>query len=123
VSDLTDANARLNAAFARIVDSDPTLREFFANMGPSKLRFPNGLRYRYFHAAQAPKFRQWWCCWSTTKNANGKFVSWVYEWRGREGNITRECEHRRRSAAKARALRLRVARDEVVRAAHPVVQP
>lgn len=95
--------------------SDPTIAAMLSDLTPKRRRFPDGFRYRYYAAASRPRFRLWWCCWTTTRNENGKFVSFVYEWRGREAGVTREREHRKRNAAKARAGRLCASRTAEVR--------
>ena len=53
---------------------------------------------------------------STTRTANGKFVSFVMEWRGDEGRTTRLREHAKSEGAKARALELSRRRKEATNA-------
>lgn len=118
--DPVEQNARLNAAFARMFESSPELRKLVDGLTPKSRTFPQGFRYRYYRAKKRGRAREWWCCWSTTRNENGRFVSWVYEWRGREGRITRLVEHRRRSAARARANRLHSSRFQKA-PSHPTV--
>jgi hypothetical protein len=107
-----DVTALMNSLWASIVESNT----------PKHRKFPKGFRYRYYGAAKRGRHRLWLCCWTTTRNENGKFVSFVYEVKGKRYMVTREVEHRRRNAAKARALRLSQSRTATVRAAVPVVQ-
>ena len=72
---------------------------------PNKLRFPNGLRYRYWKTKIKYRCEKWFC-YSTTRNRNGKFVSWVYIWKGNVAEPKKVVEHRRRKDAKKRAYKL-----------------
>ena len=71
-----------------------------------KFKFPGGLSYRYFSPGKKSGFRLWWCTWTTTKNENNKFLSFVYEWRGKRATPVKVREHKKRTDAKARALKL-----------------
>lgn len=74
---------------------------------PAKFKFPDGLRYLYYGKFEL--FTGIWAfCYSTTRNQNGKFVSWVYmpivgkkQWKA-----DKMLEHRLMKDAKARALRM-----------------
>ncbi len=73
---------------------------------PRAQQFPGGFRWRYWRAPKKGRKRAWDCAYSTTRNANGKFVSWVIDWRGGVGHTAQRREHTKRKDAKARALRL-----------------
>lgn len=73
---------------------------------PDKIRFPNGKKWHYFQAKKEKGFREWWCCWSITRNANNKYISWIYEWKGKRGCVTKVVEHRRKKDAKERARKI-----------------
>jgi hypothetical protein len=94
----------------KIVEANPEVVALFARMSyetaSPKMRFPNGLRYRYFRASVEGRSRTWDCSWSTTANANYRYLSWIHELRGNVWAVTRVCEHRKRKDAKARALNL-----------------
>ncbi len=75
-------------------------------MAPAAQQFPQGFRWRYWNVPKRGRKREWDCAYSTTKNANGKYVSWVIDWKGDVGERTRLQEHTKRKAAKARAFRL-----------------
>lgn len=73
-----------------------------------KLYFPGGLKYKYWKRfKRKPHYREWLFCYSSTKNANGKYVSWIYwpitkdEW-----NTKRAMEHKRKKDAINRAYKL-----------------
>jgi len=76
---------------------------------PAIRKFPKGLRYRYYSS-----FDFWgrkvMFCWSTTRNVNDKFLSWVYLPKGtkkrRHWDFTRMRELRSRAGSKRRAARL-----------------
>jgi hypothetical protein len=72
----------------------------------AKILFPHGLRYHYFQSVHRRMF--WDFSWSTTKNMNGKFVSWIERPKGGRHTWRRAVEHKRRKDAKARAWRLMV---------------
>lgn len=91
------------------------LRKLMYEAAPKKHKFPRGFRWLGFRVPQQPRFREWLCCWTTTPNENGKFLSFVYERRGDRSMATREREHRRRNAAKARALKLYAQRSRHIR--------
>jgi hypothetical protein len=77
----------------------------------SKLKFPEGLRWCFFSIVRGKK--KYLFCWSSVRNENGKFVSWLYQpkrdrvdksrW---TWEIKRVAEHKRRNRAKARARKL-----------------
>ena len=96
--------------FAKIVNDSPTLSALMADItyksSPPKMQFPNGLNYRYFEVPKKGRRRAWECCWSTTRNANGRYLSWVFEKRKAGWVPVKLCEHRKRRDAKARAIRL-----------------
>ncbi len=76
---------------------------------PPSRQFPKGLRYRYFRAAKRGRSREWWCAWTTTRNANGKFASYVMEWTSDDtGRTVKFREHAKRKDAKARATELKL---------------
>jgi len=82
----------------------------------NKRKFPNGFKWHYAVASRESGQRDYWYCWSTTKNANGKFISWVYAWKGkanhRVAEFNRIREHRRKNKAKERAYKLMNQREE-----------
>lgn len=45
--------------------------------------------------------------WSTERNSNGKFLSWVWQPRGEGWDRTKTVSHSKRKLAKGRALRMR----------------
>lgn len=101
----------VNKLFQSIMDSDPALQDMAFELSyrsaPAKFRFPEGLRWCYFG-----KFKMftgvWAFCWSTTRNQNKKFVSWVYQpvVGKKQWKIAKVLEHRKMKDAKARALRM-----------------
>lgn len=74
---------------------------------PNWRKFPKGFRYSYFGRFEL-MCGIWAFCWSTTRNANGRYVSWVYmpNVGKKTWEFKRKCEHRRMKDAKARALKL-----------------
>ena len=94
----------------KIAAENPELTRLFERLqydsSAARLKFPNGLRYRYFRASVKGRSRTWDCSWSTTRNENGRYLSWVHEQCGDVWKLVRLCEHRKRRDAKARALRL-----------------
>jgi len=74
---------------------------------PMRLKFPGGFRYRYFGRLAMVRGAKAYC-WSTTKNANGKYLSWVFKYNTVEDMIdfSRVVEHKKRKDAKARALKI-----------------
>jgi len=94
----------------KIVAANPELLALFERLqydcSPKRLQFPNGLRYRYFRARPGGRSRTWDCSWSVTRNANGRYLSFVHEERKDCWALAKVCEHRKRKDAKARALRL-----------------
>jgi|GEM_PF-4162128 len=79
-------------------------------MAETKLKFPKGLRWRYYRTPPKKGFSERYFCWSTTRNANNKFISWVYVWKGKKkkrvASFKKVIEHRKRNKAKDRAHRL-----------------
>jgi len=74
---------------------------------PAKMKFPDGLRYRYWGKFEL--FTGIWAfCYSMTRNENGKFISWVYMPNvGKKQWVKRKVlENRLMKDAKARALRM-----------------
>ena len=71
----------------------------------ARFYFPTGLKRRYFRVKHKGRQERWFF-WTLSKNANGKYVSGVYRFKGRVGHTTQIVEHRRRRDAKARAERL-----------------
>jgi len=68
--------------------------------------FPKGLRYRYYSVKRGN--REWKYCYSTTRNENGKFASWVYMPKGKGRWTERRFRQlRSRTKSKARAMKLR----------------
>ena len=52
-------------------------------------------------------YRPWRCGWTTEREPNGKFASFVYErWGDKTWRLSRKVSHRTRTAAKRRAQRL-----------------
>jgi len=100
---VSDLDARIRERIAAAFGDDLAALQY--RMTPRAMRFPQGFRYRYFRAPKRGRAREWWCAWSTTRNENGKFISFVYEWQGDEAGATRLREHAKRKDAKARALR------------------
>jgi len=97
--------------FREIIESDPELSRMVGNMayqmaGP-RLRFPGGLRYRYW--GKFAMFTGIWAfCYSTTRNENKKFISYVYQpvVGKKQWKMAKLLEHRQMKDAKARALRM-----------------
>lgn len=80
---------------------------------PPERRFPDGYRWLYWTVEKKGRYRRWFCAYSTTKNANGKFVSYVVVWESRKGGhgeVRKFREHAKREDAKARAYRMYQAR-------------
>jgi len=76
-------------------------------MTPKRLKFPNGFRYRYFGRLEPVRSARAYC-WSTTKNANGKYLSWVFAYNAVKDVIgfSKVVEHKKRKDAKTRALNM-----------------
>lgn len=97
--------------FEKLFEASPSLTRAFETLvyrsSPGKMQFPNGLKYRYY--GKFALFTGVWAfCYSTTRNANGKYVSWVYQpivgkkrWK-----VAKILENRKMKDAKARALRM-----------------
>ena len=92
---------------------EPFLVKFFDENPQLHFLLPQwrDMKWRYFHIGRSldqpakrgfPMF-----AWSTERNSDGKFLSWVWQPRGGEFHRTKTVSHSRRSGAKARALRLR----------------
>lgn len=79
----------------------------YARAGKER-RFPGGFKYHYFTVDKQPKKPMWKCCYSTVRNENGKFVSFVYAFnaKGNRAEAKKFREHKYRNKAKARALKL-----------------
>ena len=83
------------------------MAEIQYDRAPARLKFPEGLRYRFWGKFEL--FTGIWAfCYTTTRNENDKFVSYVYmpvvgkkRWK-----MARILEHRLMKDAKARALRM-----------------
>lgn len=112
---LQKVNADIHAAIEGMMETSPEIAELFSNGSP-KFNFPGGLRYRQWRLYAGR--REYMYCYSTTRNKNGKFLSWVYkpsyELR-RVGDkykkttvwsYVRTAETRRRKSAKNRAYRM-----------------
>ncbi len=103
IQGLRSLNQILNQALWNVMNKN----DF--NLNPSKkLLFPDGLRYKFWKRfKRKPYYRKWLFCYSSSKNANGKYVSWIYwpvtkdEW-----NAKRAVEHRRKKDAINRAYKL-----------------
>lgn len=74
---------------------------------PHKLQFPDGFRWLYYGKLELKRGAKAFC-YSTTRNANGKFLSWVYQPRikDKKWDFVKVVEHCRRKDAAARAYRL-----------------
>lgn len=74
---------------------------------PKWRQFPGGISWRYFGRLELRSGVKAFC-WSTKRNANGNFLSWVYQPRvgKKRWDFTRKREHRLMKDAKARALKL-----------------
>ncbi len=72
-----------------------------------RLSFPDGFRWRYYGKLKLSRGVKAYC-YSTTKNANGKYLSWVYQPRigEKKWDSTLIREHTKRKDAKARAYKL-----------------
>lgn len=81
--------------------------EVMYGRAPAKMKFPDGLRYRYY-GRFALFTGVWVFCYSTTRNENGKYVSWVYQpiVGKRRWKMAYLLENRKMKDAKARALRM-----------------
>ena len=84
--------------------------DLMASNTPDKLKFPNCFRWRYYGKLKLARGIKAYCH-STTKNANGKYLSWIYQPRIAEGkwDYTEIREHAKRKDAKARSLKLYLA--------------
>lgn len=107
----------INRILNKMVNENPELRSLFANMKPDKLKFPKGLKWQYYKTIKKKGYREWYCCWSITKNMNDKYISWIYEWikGGKETKTVKVREHRKKKAAKTRAIKLYNQRMDILR--------
>jgi hypothetical protein len=114
MSDITDKlNKAFQAVFERLQDEGAIPRMPFSLLDPDKRKhFPGGLRWRYFSAMSG--HRKFLFCWSITRNANNKFVSWVYMPKGKRWVMRSFVEHRKKYKAKERAERLLKQREEKI---------
>lgn len=97
--------------FEKIISDSPALTKMMYDLQYARakpmMKFPGGLRYRYWGRFEL--FTGIWAfCYSTTRNENGKFVSWVYmPIVGRKSwTMKKVLEHRLMKDAKTRALRM-----------------
>ena len=97
-----DITAKVNQALRTIFVNSPELAKLFTTTDNPAMTFPEGLRYRFWRVRVGR--REWKYCYSTTKNKNGRFVSWVYKPHGiTQWSVTRLTEFRRRNTAKRNA--------------------
>jgi len=100
-----DELSRLERALERTFSG--MMAEVMYKQAPAKMKFPEGLRYRYFGKFEL--FTGIWAfCYTTTRNENKKFISYVYmPVVGKKRWVMRKIlEHRLMKDAKARALRM-----------------
>ena len=90
------------------------LNKMFYDMAPDKMKFPQGFKWKYYRVAKVPRRREWWCCYSSTRNANKKFISWVYEWVGKKTKTRFIKEHRTKKKAIGRAQKFYNRRKEEI---------
>jgi hypothetical protein len=102
---------RSQEIFEDIINGDPALRQMASDLSYSlaspRLKFPKGLRWARF--GELELFTGIWaCCYTTTRNQNGKFVSWIYQpvVGKKQWKMARIMEHVRMKDAKARCYRL-----------------
>jgi len=100
--ELRELNQVVNQALWDIIDKN----SFNLNQS-DKFYFPGGLRYKYWKRfKRKPYYRKWLFCYSSTKNANEKYVSWIY-WPVKDGwNRRKAVEHRHKRDAINRAYKL-----------------
>lgn len=72
---MSKSSADINYIFHKMIEGNPELADLFSPSDP-KLLFPEGFRYLYYSVPVGK--RDWRYCYSTTRNRNGKFISWVY---------------------------------------------
>lgn len=98
-----DANKLLSKIISEIDNKQGT--NFATLCRPDNKFLFDDLNYRYFGAKIKGK-QNWQCCWSITKNENGKYVSWVYVEKSDRFIVTKAVEHKKHKDAKTRALKL-----------------
>lgn len=92
---------------------DPFLVTFFDDNPQLHFLLPQwrDMKWRYFHIGRSldqpakrgfPMF-----AWSTERDSDGKFLSWVWQPTGGEFHRKKTVSHSKRKNAKARALRMR----------------
>ena len=91
------------------------LRDFMVSTTPPKFRFQNA-NYYYRELERRRWFKPWRICWSKHRNANGKFLSWVYEYQSRtkQWKMRWPREHRRKKDARKRALHFENRREQQI---------
>ena len=94
----------------KLADEHPELRALFAAVCG---RAP---RFRYFQH-KAKGFQERWHIWTVERDGSGRYVSGVYHKTGDTMKLRHQRKHKRRAAAKARALRLHNERARAVRQA------
>ena len=96
----------------KTINIDDLLAKVCKNLGiglapigeEKRLTFPEGLKYKYWHRRKRKK--RYMFCYSSTKNANGKYTSWIY-WPTKQGfDLRRLVEHRTKKKAIERAYRI-----------------
>jgi len=101
---IRNLNKIFNQAFQNIIDRGLIDQEVLT---PKKFLFPDGLRYKYWKRfKRKPKYKKWMFCYSSTKNGNGKYASWIYWPIQDEWKIKRFVEHRLKRQAIDRAYHL-----------------
>ena len=113
----------INEILERMAASDPNIACCFRDVTSTPMtRFPQGFRWHYYDSKKSPRFRQNYFCWSITRNENGKFLSWVYDWKfdnRRKKEVAHLCmwrEHVRKKDAMARAHKMHEQRQTQVSA-------
>jgi len=111
------ATEELNAILHSIAEKEPSIASLFRDVTTtSRTRFPQGFRWHYHDSQKHTRFRQAYFCWSITRNENGKFISWIYDWKYdsiRKREVASFCllrEHVRKKDASARAFHMYQAR-------------
>ena len=97
-------NQVVQQAFSNLVDKGVIDPDVFT---PRKFAFPDGLKSKYWKRfKRKPSYKKWLFCYSSTKNKNGKYVSWIY-WPVNDGwNVKRAIEHKKKKDAIKRAYKL-----------------
>ena len=101
-SEMDELNRFMNKEFGHL------FRKLSYDSADPKRKFPNGFKYIYWKVKQLPSgLQEWWFCYSTRRNQNDKFVSWIYKWSGSKGkrlaNFDNILEHKYLRAARKRA--------------------